>query len=170
MNEVDRATNAIMGRLRQKARGASGLFVSFDGSTTGAQLLAEARAEGFAEGRAQGRAEAIAEYGPQPRKRWIYFIQRGQDGPIKIGIAKDVGKRLSDLQVGCPEKLRVLAQFQTSSIRAEYYMHSEFAHLRLGGEWFRADPELVDFARSVRGKRDVRVPDEIGLSEAEEKS
>lgn len=38
----------------------------------------------------------------------IYFIQAGESGPIKIGVALDPCKRLAELQTGHYEGLRII--------------------------------------------------------------
>ena len=39
----------------------------------------------------------------------VYFIQRGDDGPVKIGVAKDVARRLTFLRTSSAENLTVRA-------------------------------------------------------------
>jgi len=43
--------------------------------------------------------------GTNPRLRarlHLYFVQGVDGGPIKIGVARNVRKRLTDMQIGCP--------------------------------------------------------------------
>lgn len=82
----------------------------------------------------------------------IYFIQEAgdQSAPIKIGFtASDPTKRLGELQTGYPAKLTVL-HARDGSIIDEKEEHDRWGHLRIHGEWFRAEPELVEYVRSQR--------------------
>jgi hypothetical protein len=74
----------------------------------------------------------------------VYFIGRGEDGPIKIGIAHDPEKRRIDLQVAVPEELYILAAFR-GDIAVERMLHAIFEPDHIRGEWFRRSPALVEF-------------------------
>lgn len=74
----------------------------------------------------------------------VYFIGCEDADAIKIGITSNrVYERLNGAQVNCPLQLTLLAAFDGGA-EAEAELHARFAHLRLRGEWFRADPELLD--------------------------
>ena len=73
----------------------------------------------------------------------VYFIQSGDDGPIKIGFATEVASRLSELQTGCPAKLHLLGKVR-GSMQLEKDLHALFAGLRISGEWFRPDPSIFE--------------------------
>jgi len=74
-------------------------------------------------------------------KHYVYFIQQGKKGPIKIGVAKDVCKRKDDLQTANPYKLYVLFSIPCQSEKHAYdqerYFHLKFKRHRLQGEWFK---------------------------------
>jgi hypothetical protein len=82
----------------------------------------------------------------------VYFIQAGDDGPIKVGSStKDVQRRLDELQVGNPYKLRILHSFWT--IRAlEKQIHSVLGEHRLQGEWFEAHPFVLALGEALASK------------------
>lgn len=83
---------------------------------------------------------------------FIYFIQFGEAGPIKVGHSVyDVEQRLAAMQVGSPEVLRLRGVIENSTIKAEKELHARFAGLRIRGEWFRPDPELLDYIRDHSG-------------------
>ena len=70
----------------------------------------------------------------------VYFIQAGEGGPIKIGVAKDVEKRLKGLQTASPKTLVLLASIPVRGSIKAYAMERDF-HFRLSGyrirgEWF----------------------------------
>jgi hypothetical protein len=76
-------------------------------------------------------------------KVFTYFI--GADvGPIKIGKAKNVKHRLSELQTGHPYKLQILGVIY-GDMRLESALHKKFGNIRLEGEWFERTPELTQF-------------------------
>jgi hypothetical protein len=78
----------------------------------------------------------------------VYFIQVGEDGPIKIGRAKGSPlTRLDALQVGIPFDLRLVAIIPHVSHHLELDLHRRFDHLRIRGEWFKPEPELLDYIR-----------------------
>jgi hypothetical protein len=72
----------------------------------------------------------------------IYFVQVGEDGPIKIGRAHSPRSRLASLQTASPVPLRLLGQFDGNA-RDERHLHRLFAHVRLRGEWFEPSAALL---------------------------
>ena len=80
---------------------------------------------------------------------FVYFVLNSDSNAIKIGKAKDIQKRLQSLQTVSPAKLQLLKAVQVmSELEArtlESSLHRKFALLRITGEWFRADKELVDY-------------------------
>lgn len=72
----------------------------------------------------------------------LYFIGMGNDGPIKIGIAADVSKRLRKLQGGSPIELSILA-ICAGGPAIEKSLHQRFSQFRMKGEWFERSPELL---------------------------
>ena len=73
------------------------------------------------------------------RTHYMYFIQVENSGPIKIGIAKDVKKRMAGLQTGCPYKLNLL--YATKCCKEdETNLHGclreNFPEFVIRGEWY----------------------------------
>ena len=92
-----------------------------------------------------GHLPARREPAPVPAvKEWVYFIRAGTSGPIKIGKAQNVRVRLSTLQTSTAVPLHVLGIVAGGRDR-ERELHEQFAHLRLRGEWFVPEPELLQF-------------------------
>jgi hypothetical protein len=85
---------------------------------------------------------------------YVYFVQVGDDGPIKIGTAMRPQKRLMGLQGANPKKLHLRAFIQGGR-REERVLHDRFADGRIRGEWFRADtPGLAEvIERAAAGNR-----------------
>jgi len=73
---------------------------------------------------------------------YIYFIQMGEIGPIKIGFTKDVKKRLFFLQTATPYSLRLLCVFPGNE-EMEREIHTCLGDIRLRGEWFLPHPFLL---------------------------
>lgn len=92
----------------------------------------------------------------------VYFVQAETLGLIKIGAASTVGSRLCNLQVGSPNRLKLLAvMFSENALLLEAELHGRFAKHRAHGEWFRPVPELLAFIATEPQK--TRDPIELGL-------
>lgn len=78
----------------------------------------------------------------------IYFVQEGEDGPIKIGMAADPAGRLGSMQTGNPRMLYVRRVLAHGGRIDEERFHQMFAAYRIRGEWFHPVPELLEFMGS----------------------
>lgn len=76
--------------------------------------------------------------------RYIYFIQQGENGPIKIGVASNPIDRMINLQKGSGHELALLGIIEEST-DLERMLHQQFNHLNLRYEWFSPDRELLDY-------------------------
>lgn len=79
-------------------------------------------------------------------ERWIYFIQEGDDGPVKIGSTTEPAKRLSYLQVGNPTELHLIGAWPDTEPGEERDLHVFLAGERLRGEWFRPTRPVLEMA------------------------
>jgi hypothetical protein len=81
----------------------------------------------------------------------VYFIQRGANGPVKIGRAVDVQQRLRTLQTSNPEPLHILLVIAGSSTR-ESEIHAALVESRMVGrrEWFHPTSELFALIERIR--------------------
>lgn len=70
-----------------------------------------------------------------PKPTWVYFIQSGNDGLIKIGLSNDVDKRLESLQHHATDNLRLLHKSPGTRLE-ERAWHAAFSGCRHHGEWF----------------------------------
>lgn len=85
---------------------------------------------------------------------FIYFIQQGDDGPIKVGYTKkSVKTRLGLLQVGNPDELFVI-KIIDGTVEDEARIHSIFYESRIRGEWFTPTLELKRFLKYLDGVSD----------------
>ena len=80
----------------------------------------------------------------------IYFIQAGNDGPIKIGKAQSPEARRRELQTGNHEKLNLIKVIPGESER-EDSIHNDLQdyQYRTGSEWFSAKPEVLAYIDKV---------------------
>lgn len=88
----------------------------------------------------------------------VYFIERA--GFIKIGFSSDLRSRMQAISRGdslidgmTAGPVRILATIERSGRPTEGWLHRRFAHLRIGGEWFLPEPELLDFIEGLQGHR-----------------
>lgn len=85
----------------------------------------------------------------------VYFVRAGNKGAIKIGVARDVKKRLATMQTGNPFELKVIALIPCSGVQqafdTERRIHNLFKAKRIRGEWFAGD---INF-RSIRDAIDI---------------
>lgn len=81
----------------------------------------------------------------------VYFIQEGEDGPIKIGYTgQALLSRLHGLQNGNPRAL-LLRGVIAGDRDTEGEVHAAFGHLTMPGtnEWFRPADDLLEFISTV---------------------
>lgn len=90
----------------------------------------------------------------------IYFVQRGDDGPVKIGFTNDIRKRLRGLQTGHDARLFLRRAFDGSEMD-ERKLHARFAGSRLQGEWFAP---TTDILTGDIGLPPLRLPSDDGVS------
>jgi hypothetical protein len=84
----------------------------------------------------------------------VYFVLF--QGFVKIGIPTDIKNRLKSVHSSHPLPLTLLGviPLPPKMHRAkERSIHDQFAHLRQQGEWFRAEPELLQYIKE--NARDV---------------
>ena len=93
----------------------------------------------------------------------VYFIQAGDDGPIKIGWAESVARRRSQLQVQTYLKLSVRAMIDGDQ-GVEKRLHDRFKRHLIRGEWFK--PEILDeialHPLSAKSRKAVNEPKKRG--------
>lgn len=80
---------------------------------------------------------------------WLYMIQAGDQGPVKIGHADDPELRLRNLQTAHYEPLRLLVIYPGGS-QLEAMLHEQFAKDRIRGEWFHPTDELERMVIKLR--------------------
>jgi len=83
-----------------------------------------------------------------PIKGYVYFLQAGDS--IKVGFSVNPWSRAKELQTGNAEKGVLLGTIKGTQYD-EAAIHEKFSRFRLNGEWFRADPELLDYVATYCG-------------------
>lgn len=82
-------------------------------------------------------------------KSYVYFILDPINSCVKIGKANDVELRIRDLQIGNPNKLKLLATVacpdENCAFKFESKLHAKFSHLYLRGEWFNYENSLHNY-------------------------
>ncbi len=109
------------------------------------------------ESRLRRRDQIRSGLDPSARETVIYFIQSEHGGPIKIGRADDLAKRLVGLQTSRPDELVVLVAVP-GTVSQERELHDRFAAFREKGEWFSPCPELMGLIKRVSRDRTLDVP------------
>lgn len=82
------------------------------------------------------------------RMSFVYFIQAGYSGPVKIGVAYDPVERMKELQVGNHQELRLVG-IQLGTPSDEKQLHGFFADLHIRGEWFRPEEVLLKYVKNA---------------------
>jgi hypothetical protein len=105
-------------------------------------------------------------YGSQPATvarlatvGYLYFVQcNGERGPVKIGYAKDVDQRLSNIRMSNPYPVAVIAHVHIEyPATIEEQLHSRFGNSNIRGEWFAWSPQLEDTCERVNEYRMARL-------------
>ncbi len=80
----------------------------------------------------------------------VYFISCDRpEFPIKIGFAIDVRVRMRALQGAMPWPLEVLLTIE-GDVDKERELHRQFKHLRMEGEWFSRDADIMKYIERVK--------------------
>lgn len=95
----------------------------------------------------------------------------GDDGPVKIGITNKLRSRMSQLQNGNPEVLRLIGLIPRGTREMEAHLHAMFDCFRIRGEWFSPAPEVIEYAERHGPPRNVkrtmrRPPTDLDLAAA----
>jgi len=89
-----------------------------------------------------------------PLHSWVYFIQKGKMGPIKIGqTAWTPEHRLLRLQTASAEKLNLIYDVP-GDLRDEEDLHYLFLPFKIRGEWFEPRPlifSFIDYCKKLTG-------------------
>lgn len=95
---------------------------------------------------------------------FIYFIQAfGPSLPTKIGMTKDIARRLKTIRSSCPFEARLIAFYWSEDPQAEEAgLHERFAVFRLRGEWFTWHDELKAYVEDAKRFKVLHTPHDGG--------
>lgn len=93
--------------------------------------------------------EAAAPPAYNPGDLVLYFVQAGEEGPIKIGITANLARRMSALQNGTSATLTIVRLIHGSHA-LERRLLRIFRPSRIRGEWHRPDPLLLRYIEELR--------------------
>lgn len=78
---------------------------------------------------------------------FVYVMRSGKY--YKIGWAVDPEKRMKEMQVGNPKKIRIIGRFPVSTHKKarklEAAIHQKFKHQHHRGEWYRLKEKDLEF-------------------------
>lgn len=101
------------------------------------------------------KARVIEDVLPQnnSNRQFVYVIKNPLNETVKIGVAHDVKKRISQLQTGAGVELELIYQSMVCSnaFSIERDVHAHFEQYRTFGEWFKVSPtEVIDYLENQR--------------------
>lgn len=79
---------------------------------------------------------------------YVYFVQVGKNGPIKIGCSIEPRKRFTDIQIYHYEDLTLLGFVEQTEI-IENRLHRTLANSRIRGEWFWPTSNVVALIKEL---------------------
>lgn len=72
-------------------------------------------------------------------EQYLYLISESADGPVKVGISRNPGARLIELQQGNSRKLKIIAEFICEDRAKARFVERQILEMhgaiRLVGEW-----------------------------------
>ncbi len=77
----------------------------------------------------------------------IYFIQAGDDGPIKIGQSDNPEERMAQLQTANASELKLLWVYSGDDW-SESDIHNQLTDHLIRGEWFSPDEDIFDLIKN----------------------
>jgi hypothetical protein len=83
------------------------------------------------------------------RKEYVYFIQQGVSGPVKIGRSYNPTARMAQLQTAHADRLRML-YFERGGRDEECRLHAKFSECHISGEWFELTTEMLQYIETWR--------------------
>lgn len=108
----------------------------------------ERRAEKERQARRREQYSGQAEEQPSTRTGFVYLLEGG--GFYKVGLSKDVPRRMEQIQPKLPFVTELVCAIATKDMDGlEAELHSRFADRRANGEWFRLRIEDIDYIKGL---------------------
>lgn len=86
--------------------------------------------------------------------KYVYFIQKGTTGPVKIGISGDLRARFNMISTHSDEPITLLAAFAGDEID-ERNIQKKFSSFHRRGEWFSPDSMLIKYISDLGKEKDI---------------
>lgn len=81
---------------------------------------------------------------------WIYFVICEETSRVKIWYSENIDRRLEELQVWSPTKLKLELYVTWLTMYHEWKLHEKFKQYRIRWEWFEYHKDIQDFISSIR--------------------
>lgn len=91
----------------------------------------------------------------RPVRGYVYFLQDGKDGPVKIGYSRDPEKRAASMITGHHGEKYTLLFYVRGTITTEQKFHKRFTGQKKVREWFHYDGALKRFILEQKKERDA---------------
>lgn len=98
--------------------------------------------------------EFLDEMFSDPTEAFVYVVQIGEDGPIKIGFTTKIKRRIAAIRAGIPSRVFV-RMIGPGTDRLEKMFHEMLEPHRLKGEWFVPTKEVMSLLASSLIQLDV---------------
>lgn len=78
-------------------------------------------------------------------KSYVYLLKVSSEGIYKIGVSKDVNKRVKQLQTGNPEPIEIIKTFLSKyPYKIESILHRRYNYKHVQGECFYLEQKDID--------------------------
>lgn len=84
------------------------------------------------------------------KDKFVYFIQNSKSKEIKIGLTKDITRRLNDIKTYFPYGVELLHVIEGNKL-LETELHKKFKKYNINGEWFEPAQELLNHISDLKG-------------------
>ena len=81
----------------------------------------------------------------KPKQRYVYAVQSGENGLVKIGCSIHVERRIKQLMIPEP---RIINTWE-GGFEDEGWMHFKLRNSRVESEWFK--PDVIEYLESFEG-------------------
>jgi hypothetical protein len=88
------------------------------------------------------------------RQSFVYFMRAPGWGIVKIGRSNSPFKRLRTVRHKSPHPVELVTMITEGPNITERRFHRALKHLRVNGEWFLADDDLLDLMLLIRDTED----------------
>jgi hypothetical protein len=87
----------------------------------------------------------------QERNTGYVYLMRSENGYYKIGISKDVAKRLQSINYSIPIEIELIHSFRISDYQVvERFLHDKYSSKIFRYEWFKLDEQDIEWIKSVK--------------------